>query len=137
MCVMEILYRSESNIQVMDSDVDKLDYELLLLLSTLGANKIRAILILAHLYPKAITATQLSTLLGYSLKARTIYRGILDDLQERELIFLDKLTPKVASIRLNHENELLKRLIDLAQTQGTEYQKVINELLVKKDDDEW
>jgi len=137
MCVMEILYRSESNIQVMDSDVDKLDYELLLLLSTLGANKIRAILILAHLYPKAITATQLSTLLGYSLKARTIYRGILDDLQERELIFLDKLTPKVASIRLNHENELLKRLIDLAQTQGTEYQKVIDELLVKKDDDEW
>ena len=137
MCVMEILYRSESNIQAMDSDIDKLDYELLLLLSTLGANKIRAILILAHLYPKAITATQLSTLLGYSLKARTIYRGILDDLQERELIFLDKLTPKVASIRLNHENELLKRLIDLAQTQGTEYQKVINELLVKKDDDEW
>ena len=137
MCVMEILYRSESNIQAMDSDIDKLDYELLLLLSTLGANKIRAILILAHLYPKAITATQLSTLLGYSLKARTIYRGILDDLQERELIFLDKLTPKVASIRLNHENELLKRLIDLAQTQGTEYQKVIDELLVKKDDDEW
>ncbi len=137
MCVMEILYRSENNIQAMDSDVDKLDYELLLLLSTLGANKIRAILILAHLYPKAITATQLSTLLGYSLKARTIYRGILDDLQERELIFLDKLTPKVASIRLNHENELLKRLIDIAQTQGTEYQKVIEELLVKKDEDEW
>jgi len=134
---MEILYRSENNIQAMDSDVDKLDYELLLLLSTLGANKIRAILILAHLYPKAITATQLSTLLGYSLKARTIYRGILDDLQERELIFLDKLTPKVASIRLNHENELLKRLIDIAQTQGTEYQKVIEELLVKKDEDEW
>ena len=121
----------------MDSEVEKLDYELLLLLSTLGANKIRVILILAHLYPKAVTATQLSTLLGYSMKARTIYRGILDDLQERELIFLDKLTPKVASIRLNHENELLKRLINIAKIQGAEYQKVIENLLVKKDESEW
>ena len=137
MCVMEILYRSESNILAMDSEVEKLDYELLLLLSTLGANKIRVILILAHLYPKAVTATQLSTLLGYSMKARTIYRGILDDLQERELIFLDKLTPKVASIRLNHENELLKRLINIAKIQGAEYQKVIENLLVKKDESEW
>ena len=137
MCLLEILYRSERILCAMDSNVEKLDYELLLLLSTLGANKIRAIMILAHVYPKAVTATQLSTLLGYSMKARTIYRGILDDLQERELIFLDKLTPKVASIRLNHENELLKRLIDMAQNHGKEYQKVIEELLVKKDDDEW
>ncbi|MCE7749828.1 MAG: hypothetical protein GPJ51_15685 [Candidatus Heimdallarchaeota archaeon] len=120
----------------MDSEVEKNDYELLLLLSTLGANKIRAVLILAHLYPKAITATQLSTLLGYSMKARTIYRGILDDLQERELIFLDKLTPKVASIRLNHENDLLKRLIDLAKTHGKDYLKVIDDLMGKKNEDE-
>lgn len=120
----------------MDSEVEKNDYELLLLLSTLGANKIRAVLILAHLYPKAITATQLSTLLGYSMKARTIYRGILDDLQERELIFLDKLTPKVASIRLNHENGLLKRLIDLAKTYGADYLKVIDDLMGKKNENE-
>ncbi len=120
----------------MDSEVEKNDYELLLLLSTLGANKIRAVLILAHLYPKAITATQLSTLLGYSMKARTIYRGILDDLQERELIFLDKLTPKVASIRLNHENDLLKRLIDLAKSYGKDYLKVIDDLMGKKNEDE-
>lgn len=118
----------------MDSEVEKKDYELLLLLSTLGANKIRAILILAHLYPKAITATQLSTLLGYSMKARTIYRGILDNLQERELIFLDKLTPKVASIRLNHENNLLKRLIDLTKSYGEDYLKVIEDLMVKKNE---
>lgn len=118
----------------MDSEVEKKDYELLLLLSTLGANKIRAILILAHLYPKAITATQLSTLLGYSMKARTIYRGILDNLQERELIFLDKLTPKVASIRLNHENNLLKRLIDLTKSHGEDYLKVIEDLMVKKNE---
>ena len=120
----------------MDSDVEKDDYELLLLMSTLGANKIRVILILAHLYPKAITATQLSTLLGYSMKARTIYRGILDDLQERELIFLDKLTPKVASIRLNHENPLLKRLIELAKSYGEEYYKVLDDLMVKQNDTE-
>jgi len=121
----------------MDSKVEKQDYELLLLLSTLGANKIRVVLILAHLYPKAITATQLSTLLGYSMKARTIYRGILDDLQERELIFLDKLTPRVASIRLNHENVLLKRLIDLAKSQGHEYWKVIEDLMKKEIKDEY
>ncbi|MCE7738415.1 MAG: hypothetical protein KAU62_11200 [Candidatus Heimdallarchaeota archaeon] len=120
----------------MDSEVEKNDYELFLLLSTLGANKIRAVLILAHLYPKAITATQLSTLLGYSMKARTIYRGILDDLQERELIFLDKLTPKVASIRLNHENDLLKRLIELAKSHGADYLKVIDDLMGKKNEDE-
>ena len=120
----------------MESEVEKLDYELLLLLSTLGANKIRAILILAHLYPKAITATQLSTLLGYSMKARTIYRGILDDLQERGLIFLDKLTPRVASIRLNHENVLLKRLIDLTKSYGDNYLKVLDDLIGKQDEDD-
>jgi hypothetical protein len=120
----------------MDSELEKHDYELLLLMSTLGANKIRAVLILAHLYPKAITATQLSTLLGYSMKARTIYRGILDDLQERELIFLDKLTPKVASIRLNHENALLKRLIELTKSYGDDYLKVIDDLIRKQDEDE-
>lgn len=117
----------------MVSNTEKQDYELLLLLSTLGANKIRAILILAHLYPKAITATQLSDILGYSMKARTIYRGILEDLQIKELIYLDKLTPKVASIRLNHDNPLLKRLIDLAQDYGENYQQIINELMVKED----
>ena len=112
----------------MHTNLEKSDYELLLLFSTLGANKIRAILVLAHQYPKAVTASQLSTLLGYSLKARTIYRGILNDLQERDLIFLDKLTPKVASIRLNHENPLLSRLIDLAKKFGASYQEVIQDL---------
>ncbi len=110
-------------------NAEKHNYDLLLLLSTLGSNKIRAILVLAHQYPKAVTATQLSMLLGYSLKARTIYRGILDDLQERDLIFLDKLTPKVASIRLNHENPLLKRMIDLAQKYGEKYLEVIEDVL--------
>jgi hypothetical protein len=110
-------------------NAEKHNYDLLLLLSTLGSNKIRAILVLAHQYPKAVTATQLSMLLGYSLKVRTIYRGILDDLQERDLIFLDKLTPKVASIRLNHENPLLKRMIDLAQKYGEKYLEVIDDVL--------
>lgn len=110
-------------------NAEKHNYDLLLLLSTLGSNKIRAILVLAHQYPKAVTATQLSMLLGYSLKARTIYRGILDDLQERDLIFLDKLTPKVASIRLNHENPLLKSMIDLAQKYGAKYLEVIEDVM--------
>ncbi|MHA1668243.1 MAG: hypothetical protein ACTSUR_06250 [Candidatus Heimdallarchaeaceae archaeon] len=113
---------------------EKEDYELILLLSTLGANKIRALLILAHLYPQAITATQLSELMGYSMRARTIYRGILDDLKERELILLDKLTPKVASIRLNHEKTLLMRLINLAKNHGENYRKVITSLMEKKDE---
>ncbi len=110
-------------------NVERHNYDLLLLLSTLGSNKIRAILVLVHQYPKAVTATQLSMLLGYSLKARTIYRGILDDLQERDLIFLDKLTPKVASIRLNHENPLLKKMIDLAQKYGKKYLEVAEDIL--------
>ena len=119
----------------MDSSEEKLDYELMLLLSTLGANKIRSILVLAHLYPRAITATQLLVLLGYSMKARTIYRGILEDLQNRDLIYLDKLTPKVASIRLNHDNPLLKRLIDISEKYGENYQNVIKKLLEGKQDD--
>lgn len=113
-------------------NAERYDYDLMLLLSTLGSNKIRVILVLAHQYPKAVSATQLSMLLGYSLKARTIYRGILSDLQERDLIFLDKLTPKVASIRLNHENPLLKRMINLAQKFGEKYLDVIDDILEYK-----
>lgn len=116
----------------MEIEEEKKDYDLLLLLSTLGSNKIRVLLILSHLYPRAVTATQLSSLLGYSMKARTIYRGILDDLKERELIYLDKLTPKVASIRLNHDNPLLSRLIGLTKEHGEEYLEIIQKILEKK-----
>ncbi len=104
-----------------DENEEELDYELILLFSTLGANKIRALMILAHIYPKAITATQLSILMGYSMKARTIYRGILHNLENRELILMDKLTPKVSSIRINHEQPLLARLIKLVQHYGKDY----------------
>ncbi|MHA1303441.1 MAG: hypothetical protein ACTSQE_01940 [Candidatus Heimdallarchaeaceae archaeon] len=117
----------------MKRESKKEDYDLLLLLSTLGSNKIRVLLILAHLYPKAITATQLSLLMGYSLKARTIYRGILNDLEERGLIYMDKLTPKVSSIRINHDNELLNRLIELVQAYGSYYKQELEREIGKKE----
>ena len=67
---------------------------------------------LAHMYPKSISATQLATLIDVSIKARTLSRGVLKRLDDAGYILLDKLTPKLYSIRINHENALMSIFLD-------------------------
>lgn len=104
-------------------------YDLLVAFSSYTELKRKIVLCLAHIYPRAVSGAQLSILIGYSGSARTLYRGVLDRLKEDKVILLDKLTPKLYSIRINHNQHLMKLLIELAQQNGShlkdEYESIL------------
>jgi len=106
-------------------------YDLILAFSSYTELKRKILIALAHIYPKAVSGTQLSKIIGYSGKARTLYRGVLNRLKEDNVILVDKLTPKLFSIRINHNHELMKFLITLSQVHGVELKGKFEQLLDK------
>ncbi len=78
----------------------------------------RILISLAHIYPRAASGTQLITLIGYSGKAKSLYRGPLERLETEELILVDRLTPRLHSIRVNHLHPLIGYLLELIQAHG-------------------
>ena len=106
-------------------------YQLLVAFSSYTELKRKILLCLAHVYPQAVSGVQLSRMIGYSGQARTLYRGVLDRLKADNVILLDKLTPKLYSIRINHNHPLMKILVDLSQTHGTQLSAKYNKFLEK------
>lgn len=80
----------------------------------------RILVSLAHIYPRAASGTQLITLIGYSGKAKSLYRGPLERLEQEELILVDRLTPRLHSIRVNHLHPLIAYLLELIEAHGKE-----------------
>jgi len=93
-------------------------YELVQLMSSLNDTRRAILLALAHIYPRSVSGVQLSRLIGYSGKSRSLYRGVISHLKENELIQIDQLTPKLYAIRVNSEHPLLSVLVDLCKTNG-------------------
>ena len=108
-------------------------YDLIMLLSSLSELKRRILLALAHLSPKAVSGVQLTRLINYSGKSRTLYRGVLDELVSDSLILADKLTPRLYSVRINHEHPLLQTLIQLAKKHGSELGAIYEKMLQEKE----
>ncbi len=98
-------------------------YNLVVAFASYTELKRKILLCLAHIYPRAVSGAQLSTMIGYSGQARTLYRGVLDRLQADNVILLDKLTPKLYSIRINHNHHLMKILVKISETHGTQMKK--------------
>lgn len=107
-------------------------YQLLMNFASLEPLKIKILLILAHLAPQRVTATELTLLLGYSRKARTIYRGVLDELEQAGFIIVDKITPKRFSIQISQHHPLMSFVIELAIDQGELYTNTLLDLLGDK-----
>ena len=108
-------------------------YNLLMSFTSYTELKRKILMCLAHIYPKAVSGSQLSRMIGYSGKARTLYRGILDRLKADDIILLDKLTPKLYSIRINHNHHIMKFLIELAESHGAHLREkylIIMELII-------
>jgi hypothetical protein len=97
----------------------KSEYNLIMFLSGLSQIKRRIMVALAHLYPRAVSGKQLTDLIGLSGKAGSLYRGILTELEKEEMILIDRLTPRISSIRVNHEHPLLHHLVALCKECGT------------------
>ncbi|NVM32022.1 MAG: hypothetical protein HWN65_24490 [Candidatus Helarchaeota archaeon] len=118
-------------------DIDAKEiYQLILALSSYTELKRKILLCLAHIYPRAVSGAQLTSMIGYSGQARTLYRGVLDRLKADDVIFLDRMTPKLFSIRINHKHHLMKLLIELSQTHGEKLKKEYNLILDKDEKNE-
>ena len=99
-------------------------YELLQLMSSLNDTRRAILLALAHIYPRSVSGVQLSRLIGYSGKSRSLYRGVISHLKENEMIQIDQLTPKLYAIRVNSEHPLLSVLVELCRSQGETARKM-------------
>ncbi|MDO8124267.1 MAG: hypothetical protein Q6364_07810 [Candidatus Hermodarchaeota archaeon] len=102
----------------MSIDRSKDSYDLIMSLLSLSEIQRRVLISLAHIYPKAASGKQLITLIGYSGKAKSLYRGPLERLEMEELILVDRLTPRLHSIRVNHLHPLIEFLLELIQAHG-------------------
>ncbi|MFX0168043.1 MAG: hypothetical protein ACFE89_01695 [Candidatus Hodarchaeota archaeon] len=102
----------------MPKDREKDTYDLIMSLLSLSEIQRRILISLAHIYPRAASGTQLITLIGYSGKAKSLYRGPLERLESEELILIDRLTPRLHSIRVNHLHPLIAYLLELIQAHG-------------------
>jgi hypothetical protein len=108
-----------------DTSTDSADlYELLQLMSSLNDTRRAILLALAHIYPRSVSGVQLSRLIGYSGKSRSLYRGVISHLKENEMIQIDQLTPKLYAIRINNEHPLLSVLVELCKAHGQDSRKV-------------
>lgn len=113
----------------MSKDIGRSVYELIQLLASLNDTRRSIIIALAHIYPKSVSGVQLSRLIGYSGKSRSLYRGVLSNLQEDEMIMIDQLTPKLYAIRINPEHPLLRVLVDLCREHGEETREIYKRAL--------
>ncbi|MCY3411264.1 MAG: hypothetical protein INQ03_06445 [Candidatus Heimdallarchaeota archaeon] len=99
----------------------KIYYQLILVLGSLTPLKIRILLLLSHLSPTRVSATQLTALLGYSKKSRIIYRGVLEELEEEQFIDIERISKKKFSIQINLNHPLMKELVELCFDFGETY----------------
>ncbi|NVM52118.1 MAG: hypothetical protein HWN66_00355 [Candidatus Helarchaeota archaeon] len=119
------------------ADLDSREiYQLLLAISSYTELKRKILMCLAHVYPQAVSGVQLSKMIGYSGQARTLYRGVLDRLKADKVILLDKLTPKLYSIRINHNHHLMNMLVELAQKWGNSLKEKYDVILQKDEQNE-
>lgn len=96
-------------------------YQIIMLLASLDSLKVQVLLTLSHIYPRTVSGSELTTLLGYSSKARTIYRGVLDALEEERYIRVERQSKKQFSICANAQHPVIQELIELSINHGNAY----------------
>lgn len=94
-------------------------YKFFLLLQSLDELKRTIIMILAHIYPKEISTSELIHLLGYSKQSRYLYKTeILRSLEVERLITITKPSKNLTQLKLNAENELLQKFSTICFSEG-------------------
>ncbi len=107
-----------------DEDTLRTVYELVQLMSSLNETRRAILLALSHVYPRSVSGVQLSRLIGYSGKSRSLYRGVLTHMKEDDMILIDELTPRLHAIRINSEHPLLSVLVELCREYGKDTSKI-------------
>ena len=81
-------------------------------------------MVLCHIYPKEISASQMADLAGYSTKSKYIFKsGALDILEKEKLISIQRPTRRLLLIKINNENNLLVKFSELCTMQGKHLQE--------------
>ena len=104
-------------------------YDLLIGFASLSELNRKILLCLAHIYPRAVSGVQLTRLIGYSGKAKSLYRGVIQRLTEEQLILRDKLTSKLHSLRINHHHPIAKTLIAITAKHGQKLREIYENVL--------
>ena len=94
-------------------------YNLFLLLQSFDDIKRSIIMVLAHIYPKEVTASQLADLAGYSKQSKYIFKsGALEILEKEKIISVSKPAKRLMLIKLNSEQSLLMKFSLICQEKG-------------------
>ena len=98
---------------------DKEIHELFLLLQTYDDIKRSIIMVLAHIYPKEISGSQIANLAGYSRKSKYIFKsGALEILEKEKILVVSRPTKRLMMIKLNPEHNLLMKFSQICQDNG-------------------
>lgn len=95
-----------------------MSYKLFMIFGSLDLLKIKIILTLTHIFPKQISCAKLSNLIGYSKQARSIYRGVLPDLEKKGFITISRNQKNSYRVSINYDNPLMLHLIQLTAKHG-------------------
>lgn len=104
-------------------------YDLFLLLQTFDDIKRSIIMVLALIYPKEVSASQIAELSGYSKKSKYIFKSdALEILEKDKIITISRPAKRLMLIKLNSKNELLMKFSTICQTNG----KILQESFLGK-----
>ncbi|MFX0206613.1 MAG: hypothetical protein ACFFDT_11560 [Candidatus Hodarchaeota archaeon] len=108
-------------------------YDLMMLLTSYNALKRQVLIILAHIYPVEVSASELAALCSYSKKSNMLYRRKpLETLEKDSMIILERVNPKLFRIQLNVANPVMDLLSQLCQTFGLPYYDLLISNLERK-----
>jgi hypothetical protein len=94
-------------------------YQIFLYLQSLDEIKRSFIMILLHISPKELSASQLTHLAGYSKSSRYVFKSkVIESLESEKIITVTRPYPRLMLIRLNLENILMKKFSHLCQQEG-------------------
>lgn len=109
----------------------------MMLLQSLDEIRRSIVMSLAHIYPKKVTATQLSLISGYSVKSKYLYKSkAIAFLGEEGLIKVERIGKRLMLVQLNHENPLLQHLVELCLEDGHKITESLLSLLEEDQKDE-
>ena len=100
-------------------------YQIFLLLQSFDEIKRSIIMVLVHIFPKEVSASQIANLAGYSTRSKYIFKsGALEMLEKEKIIEIAKPAKRLMLIKINSENKLLIKFSQLCQVEGKDLQEL-------------
>ncbi|MHA2366085.1 MAG: hypothetical protein ACXAC7_19150 [Candidatus Hodarchaeales archaeon] len=94
-------------------------YELFLCLQSLDEIGRSVVMTLSHIYPKQVSATQLSELAGYSRQSKYIFKsGVLETLEKENLIQISRPSKRLSLIQIHPNHKILVKFTKLCELKG-------------------